>query len=96
MKTIKKVAVRLVVLQGEQCAPEINEMEEGVFYYSKEYQGANHLCLCGCKMPIYIPIKEGEWSIDNTNDKLTVKPSLAHRNGCKSHYIITNGIANFV
>ncbi|WP_412464199.1 DUF6527 family protein [Flavobacterium mekongense] len=94
MKTLKKVPIELVVLEGENTLPDV--LEFGKMYYSPEYKGASHLCLCGCGTEVYIPIKQGEWSIDNTNNKLTVKPSLAHRFDCKSHYIITNGIANFV
>lgn len=94
MKTLNRVPIELIEIKEGEFIPE--KLEFGKLYYSKEYSGAAHLCLCGCGMKTYIEIKEGEWSINNDNDKLTVKPSLLHMNGCKSHYIITNGIANFV
>lgn len=92
MKTLKKVPLELI---KTKYIPE--NMEFGKFYYSEEYEVANHLCVCGCEMKAPIPICEGEWSItEHDNGKFTVSPSLLHRNGCKSHYIITNSIANIV
>jgi hypothetical protein len=94
MKTLKKVPIELVIIPDNEFIPK--ELEFGKMYYSKEYGIANHLCLCGCGTKAPIPIKEDEWSITNNNGRLTVKPSLQQRFECKSHYIITNGIANFV
>lgn len=94
MKTLKKVPVELVEIPDDKFMPE--QLEFGKLYYSKEYTVACHLCLCGCGVKCCIPIKEGEWSITNDNSKLTVKPSLQQLFECRSHYIITNGIANFV
>jgi len=94
MRTIKQVPIELVEIPEGDFIPE--QLEFGKLYYSKEYKGANHLCLCGCGVKAFIPIKEGEWSINNDNRKLTVTPSLQQLFDCKSHYIITKGIANFV
>lgn len=94
MKTLKQVPIELIeILEGEFIP---NKLEFGKLYYSKEYEVANHLCLCGCGVKAPIPIKEGEWSISNENNKLTIKPSLQQLFECRSHYIITNGKANFV
>jgi len=102
MKTINKVPVRLEVLpEGSYMDDDFkSKMEEGVVYYSPEFKGSSHRCLCGCGMYIYIGLREGkgcvhDWEIHN-KEKLTITPSLLHTQGCKSHYIITNGIANFV
>lgn len=94
MKTLKKVPVQLVELMPGEFIPE--EMEFGKLYYSKEFQGLNHLCVCGCGQKTYIIVKEGEWTVSPNNGKVTITPSLLQRNGCKSHYIITEGIANIV
>lgn len=94
MKTLKQVPVELVELQEGEYIPE--EMEFGKLYYSKEFKGLNHLCVCGCGQKTFIPIKDGEWSVFPNNGKVTITPSLLQRNGCKSHYIITNGNANLV
>ena len=94
MKTIKKIPVELILLKKGEYIPE--NMEFGKLYYSPEFNGMNHLCLCGCEQKTYILIKDGEWSLSENNGKVTITPSILQRNGCKSHYIITNGIANLV
>lgn len=94
MKTLKRVSIELIELSDDEFMPE--KLEFGKMYYSQKYKVANHLCLCGCGVQAPIPIKEGEWSISNENGRLTVKPSLQQLFDCRSHYIITNGIANFV
>lgn len=94
MKTIKRVPLELVL-----CVyiPNVKDMEFGKFYYSDEYKTANHLCPCGCGMQTPLPIGPGEWQLSWTEDlKITVTPSILHRFGCESHYIITNGGANIV
>lgn len=93
MKTLKKIPLKLVEVE---FIPEISEMVFGVLYYSKKYETCNHLCVCGCNTPTPIPIKNGEWSLFIDNGKVTITPSILHRSGCKSHYIITNSIANIV
>jgi len=91
MKTLKKVSVDLVLVE---TMPEV--YEPNIIYYSEQYHGSGHLCLCGCGQKVYIPIMQGEWSLIQNDGKVTIAPSLAHRFECKSHYIITNGVANFV
>lgn len=91
MKTLKKVPLTLVEVE---FIPE--EMEFGKVYYSKKYKVSNHLCVCGCGQQTPLPIKEGEWRLEVANEKITISPSILHRGGCQSHYIITNGIANIV
>lgn len=94
MKTIRKESVELVILQEGEYMPKIKE--PGKLYYSPELQGSSHLCLCGCGVECWLPIKEGEWNLINNAGKATITPSILQRFECKSHYIITNGVANFV
>lgn len=94
MKTLRQVPIELIILESGEYIPE--EMEYGKFYYTEEFRGSNHLCLCGCGHKCYLPIKENEWELSIKNNKITIKPSILQRFACKSHYIITNGIANFV
>jgi len=92
MKTLKKVPIEIRHVYNVP-----DELEEGIFYYSPEYQLAVHSCLCGCKQEVVTPIKDGEWSLLIAEDTLiTVSPSIQQRQGCQSHYIINRGIANFV
>jgi hypothetical protein len=94
MKTIKQVPVELIELKDGEYVPD--KMEFGKIYYSKEFKGTNHMCLCGCGHQCYLPIKDGEWSLLTNNGNVTIIPSISQRFDCKSHYIITNGKANFV
>jgi len=93
MKTLKKVAFELVEVD---FIPKITEMEFGKLYYSKKYSTTNHLCPCGCGFTTPIPTNKDGWSIDIKNGKVTMTPSILHRSGCKSHYVITNGFANII
>lgn len=93
MKTKYKVQLEIV---ETEFIPEAEKMEFGKLYYSKEYEGTNHLCPCGCGQQTPIPVKEGEWNLTIKNGKATIRPSILHRLGCKTHYIITDGIANIV
>lgn len=93
MKTIKKVEIKAVF-----CNYIPKEMEQNTIYISEEYEIANHLCLCGCGIQAPTPIdKEDGWEINTDNGKLTMTPSILNPI-CpnKSHYIITNNIANFI
>lgn len=94
MKTLAKIHLELVVLKSGEYLPE--KLEQGKFYYSPELNGSSHLCVCGCGEERYIPIMVGEWDISINGDKFSITPSLHHRIGCKSHYIITNSVANIV
>ena len=91
MKTLKKVPLEIVYID---YIPEI--LEEGKFYYSREFNTSNHLCVCGCKHQVPLPIKKGEWNINIQDHTFSITPSILQRFDCKSHYIITNGIANIV
>lgn len=91
MKTKRKVALELVEVEFVPA-----EMEPGKFYYSREYKSSNHLCVCGCGQQTPLPHWEGQWKIEIKEGKFSVRPSILHRFGCKSHYIITNSIANLV
>ena len=94
MQTIKKVPV---TPQYSERIPETETMLEGVIYISEVYDTASHLCLCGCKNLTVTPLGSEHWTLLNKEDKLTMFPSIGNYNfPCKSHYIITKGIANFV
>lgn len=94
MKTLRQVEVELVLLGDGEFAPDILEL--GKLYYSPDLNGSNHLCLCGCGVECYLPIKAGEWSLTINEDRFSITPSILQRFACKSHYIITNNKANFV
>lgn len=95
MKTIRTETIEPVDV-GENSFPIKEKMEQGKMYISRVYSASTHLCLCGCGTECYLPIGNEHWLINDYNGKLTVTPSILQRFECKSHYIITNGVANFV
>jgi hypothetical protein len=91
MKTLKRVEIDPVFVE---FVPE--NLEQNKLYISEKYNGCSHLCLCGCGVTCYLPLNPGEWSIKNNSGKVSITPSILQRFDCKSHYIITNNVANFV
>jgi hypothetical protein len=69
--------------------PEV--LEEGVLYISQEFETSTHLCACGCKTEVVLPITQAGWSLKVDNDMVTLHPSIGNRFACKSHYWIRNG-----
>ena len=94
MQTLKQVSVEQRLVTE---IPNITEMEEQLIYISLEYKTASHLCLCGCKNLTVTPLGIGWWTIFIERGKINIQPSIGNfQFDCKSHYIIKNGIANFV
>jgi len=102
MKTIKKVEV---TPEYVEFIPK--EMVQGIIYISLEYNTAIHLCLCGCKNQVVTPLNHisiitgsrimSGWDFYNNNGKVSLSPSIGNYSfDCKSHYILTNNVANFV
>jgi hypothetical protein len=95
MKTQKKVEV---IPEYVEFIPDI--LEFGKVYISKEYGVCIHNCLCGCGGKSVMDIKpkcKYGWNLIENKDKISFTPSILNTD-CpnKSHYIITNNIANFV
>lgn len=94
MKTLKKVEIKPVFVE---LIP--SELNQNILYISEKYKIAVHLCLCGCEAKTVTPLGGGDnWEIVKNGDTIV---SLIGSVGnfqfpCKSHYIITNNIANFV
>ena len=91
MKTLRKEKIQPIYVE---FIPEF--LEYGKIYISKEYSTSTHLCLCGCGEKCVLPLTESEWILEDFQGIITLKPSILQRFNCKSHYIITNGIANFI
>jgi len=96
MKTLKKVEIK-----AKYCVtiPEAKDMEQGILYVSIAYKTANHLCLCGCGNQTITPLNDNGWrfSMNHSDGKVSLSPSIGNYGfDCKSHYIITNSVANFV
>lgn len=100
MKTIKKVQIEPVYVDEIP-----DEREEYKVYISEKFNVAVHNCLCGCKVQTVMPLNHGTgimanhgWVlIKHENGEVSFSPSIAnYQFPCKSHYIITKNIANFV
>lgn len=96
MKTLKKVPYIPVFLPAE--LPPKEELEQGKVYISEKYETSVHLCLCGCGNLTVLPLTNDMWKLIKL-DKNTVSfvPSVGNYNfPCRSHYIMTLNVANFV
>jgi hypothetical protein len=109
MKTIKKVPIEPVYVE---IIPEPEYLESGKLYISKSFCLAIHLCLCGCGEQVVTPLDEivtetkriitempygYGWILTDKGGKVSMLPSIGNYDfPCKSHYIITNNVANFV
>lgn len=94
MKTIRKVEI---MPEFVEFIP--NELKDGSFYISEKYKIAVHLCLCGCGNKTVTPLGGGKnWEvIKESNEFISLIGSIGNfQFPCKSHYIITKNIANFV
>lgn len=93
MKTIKKVEITPVFVE---FVPEI--LEENVLYISEEYECAIHNCLCGCGRKTVTPLGKDWWKLIKHDDgRVSLTPSIGNfQFDCKSHYILTKNVANFV
>ena len=93
MKTLRKEKVELIECEE---IPGLDDMQQGIMYYVPQKQSIFHLCLCGCGNTSRLFIDNEKGWIIHRKDKLTLTPSILMGQGCRSHYIITDGIANFV
>ena len=68
------------------------DLSPGVLYVSEEFGAAAHLCACGCGAKVRTPLGLTEWSLEETDGKPTLRPSVGNwQQACQSHYLITGG-----
>jgi len=92
MKTIRKVEIIPVFVDTIPM-----EMEDQKVYISKKYGCSVHRCLCGCGEKTVLPLGVDQWTLIENGNKVSFTPSVGNfQFDCKSHYIITNNVANFV
>ena len=69
--------------------PEV--LEEGILYLSLEFSTTTHLCYCGCKEKVVLPINPTQWTLTMDKELISLSPSIGSWSlKCKSHYYITN------
>lgn len=72
--------------------PEKEKMEQGVLYISLKYNICIHLCPCGCKNEVALPISPNNWQIIYTGVNVSLTPSIGSFDlKCKSHYFLVDG-----
>lgn len=79
-------------------------LDDDKLYISEKYGTIVHKCLCGCGEKTVTPIdcvidgKDMGWKlIKENNGTISMTPSIGnYQFPCKSHYIITKNVANFV
>ena len=94
MKTLNRVPYEPVFVD---VIP--SDMEQGKVYISEKYNVSIHLCLCGCGQETVLPFNNPVhgWNLIKSNKGISFTPSVGNfQFACKSHYIMTNNIANFV
>lgn len=75
--------------------------ERGKVYISETYKVAKHICLCGCDGMTVMPfdIVPNRWwqLVKENNGTVSFIGSVGNYNfDCKSHYIMTKNVANFI
>lgn len=84
--------MRLNEIALVKCETIPDALEFGRLYYSQRYGTAAHLCACGCGSKVVTPCKRGFWTIDVTDGKPTLSPSIgSFQLSCRSHYFIKQG-----
>ena len=67
--------------------PEV--MERGKVYISIKHRLTEHLCACGCKAEVSLPLGRSDWRIEYDGETVSLRPSVGNwRLPCGSHYII--------
>lgn len=68
------------------------ELRPRVLYVSEEFDIAMHLCACGCGSKVKTPLGPTEWSVIETRNGPSLRPSVGNwQQACQSHYWITGG-----
>lgn len=68
------------------------ELRPGILYVSKEFCTAAHLCACGCGSKVRTPLRQTEWSLEETDSGPTLRPSVGNwQLACRAHYWIYRG-----
>jgi hypothetical protein len=79
-----------IELQRVQYMPK--ELNPGVLYVAEEFGAAAHLCPCGCGSKIRTPLGPTDWTLEETEDGPTLRPSIGNwQLACQSHYWIWRG-----
>ena len=66
-----------------------SSMSDGTVYISVKHRLTEHLCACGCKAEVSLPLGPAEWRLEYDGETIGLRPSVGNwRLPCKSHYLI--------
>lgn len=69
------------------------ELVEGKLYVSMTYATTVHLCACGCRTKVVLPLSPAEWQMFFDGDTVSLTPSVGNWEfPCRSHYVIRNNV----
>ena len=67
-------------------------LKPGMLYVSIEYRTTGHLCACGCKHEVVLPLSPAQWSFTFDGDNISLWPSVGSwALPCQSHYVVDRG-----
>ena len=68
------------------------DLEPHVLYVSLEFRTTMHLCACGCRNEVVLPIRPTAWTLSYDGVAVSVSPSVGNWSfDCRSHYWIRRG-----
>lgn len=64
-----------------------DDLEEGILYVSVPFRTSAHLCACGCRGEVWMPIRPDRHHLTWDGDTVTMSPSVGNWGlRCQSHY----------
>lgn len=78
-----------VTLEPEFVTSVPDELVDGVLYISIPFRTSIHLCACGCRNKVVMPIRPGAWHVTYDGETISMSPSVGNWSfPCRSHYWI--------
>lgn len=69
-----------------------DDLEEGILYVSMPYDTTIHLCACGCRNRVVLPLDPTGWQLTYNGRSVSMSPSVGNWGfTCRSHYVIDRG-----
>lgn len=70
-----------------------SELDDDTVYVSIDFRTTIHLCACGCRNQVVLPLRPSAWSLTYDGQEISMSPSVGNWSfDCRSHYWIRHGI----
>jgi Family of unknown function (DUF6527) len=81
--------MRVTQLEPRFIEERPTELEDGVLYISVGFRTSVHLCCCGCRNEVWLPIRPTRWKFTYDGEAVSLSPSVGNWSfPCQSHYWI--------